>query len=383
MLEDQDSADGEQYESDERGKGVPTRARWRIIEVGSLAGRSRWEATHVAGFDPWNGDLRRAGDRGTDDSRHLIGRRIGRRRPSGCLLVGHLLDRGRRFAPGLRIREWLLESESTEVVAKRTGVRVSSRRILEHEPLDDRDKSGGQVIDELTKRGRLIVHLFVRDRYSVLPGEGHCPSDHLVHHNAERVQVASRVGLSTLGLLGREVGGGSHHRTGLSQVRLGRTVHETRDAEVGDFHHPVRTDENVGRLDVAMGDAGLVRETKSRGNLTCDFARLTGIQPPTTLQHVSQCAALDELHGDEVGALELAPVIDVDNVGVTQACCGLRLPAESLHELWIDSELWEQHLHRDVAVQEKIMGQENISHAPAAHPPPHGVALVDDRRVGT
>ena len=49
-------------------------------------------------------------------------------------------------------------------------------------------------------------------------GERRDAGDHLVEHDAERVHVAAAVDREALRLLGREVGGGAHHRAGLGEA---------------------------------------------------------------------------------------------------------------------------------------------------------------------
>ena len=191
-------------------------------------------------------------------------------------------------------------------------------------------------------------------RHRVLAGERRLAGHHLVHHDAERVEVAARVGLRALGLLGREVRRGAHDRAGLGEVRLGGRVHGPGDAEVGDLHLAVRTDQDVGRLDVAVGEPGLVGEPERGGDLGGDLGGLLGGEPLVGLQDLGERATLHVLHRDEVGAFVLAPVVDVDDVGVAEVGGGLGLAAEALDEVGVDRELGEQDLDRDLAVEQLV-----------------------------
>ena len=83
---------------------------------------------------------------------------------------------------------------------------------------------------------RRVVHVLVGDGHRVVAGEGRPAADHLVEHDAERVEVAAGIDGEALRLLGREVGGGAHDRAGLGQVCSVARAHGPGDAEVGDLH---------------------------------------------------------------------------------------------------------------------------------------------------
>ena len=111
-------------------------------------------------------------------------------------------------------------AESAQVVAQRGRTRIPGLGVLGEQLGHDRLERAGHVGDDLDERLRCVVDLLVGDAHRVLAGERRLAGHHLVHHDAERVEVAARVGLGALGLLGREVGGGSHDRADLGEVRL-------------------------------------------------------------------------------------------------------------------------------------------------------------------
>ena len=129
----------------------------------------------------------------------------------------------------------------------------------------------------------------------------------------------------------------AHHRTGLGQVRLGGRVHGPGDAEVGDLHLAVRSDQDVGRLDVAVGEPGLVGEAERSGDLARDLGSLLGGELLVRLEDLGEGAALHVLHGDEVGAFVAAPVVDVDDVGMAEVGGRLGFAAEPFDEVRVDA----------------------------------------------
>ena len=167
----------------------------------------------------------------------------------------------------------LAVAEPAQVVAQLLGGRVALLGLLGQQLDDDRLERPGHVGDELVERLRRVVHLLVGDGHRVVAAERRPAGDHLVQHDAERVEVAARIGLRALGLLGREVGGRAHHRADLGEVLLGGRVHRPGDAEVGDLHLPAGADEDVGRLDVAVHDAVAVGEAERGGDVAGDLGR--------------------------------------------------------------------------------------------------------------
>ena len=275
----------------------------------------------------------------------------------------------------------LVAAEATKVVTQRSGRRVAHRRILGEQFGDDGLVGAGDVGDDLHERLRRVVDLLVGDADRVLARERRPARDHLVHHDAERVQVAARIGLRTLGLLGGEVGGGAHDRADLGEVGLGGRVHRPGDAEVGDLHLAVRADEDVRRLDVAVGHVVVVGEAERGGHFAGDLGRLLGGELLVRRQDLGEGAALHLFHGDEVGAFVLAPVVHADDVRVREAGRRLRLATETLDEVGIGGELGKQHLDRHLAVEEQVARGEDVGHASAPDPFVDLISVIDDRRL--
>jgi hypothetical protein len=129
-----------------------------------------------------------------------------------------------------------------------------------------------------------------------------------------------------------------------------------------------------------VGDVVVVGEAECRGDLAGDLGGLFGRELLVGREDLGERSTLHLLHDDEVGALELAPVVDVDDVRVRQAGGRLRLTAEPLDEVGVGGELGEQHLDRDLAVEQEVARGEHVGHAAASDPFVDLVTVVDDRR---
>ena len=108
------------------------------------------------------------------------------------------------------------------------------------------------------------------------------------------------------------------------------------DAEVGDLHPALVVDDDVLRLDVAVDDVLAMREAQRLEDLHGDRDQQCSGRSGAYLTMISLSGPpLEVLHGDVVGALGLAPVVDLDDVGVVEAGRAARLAAEALHELLV------------------------------------------------
>src|SRR5674476_1693191 len=98
---------------------------------------------------------------------------------------------------------------------------------------------------------RQLVNVLIADRESVRPIEGRKAHERLVHHDAERVEIAPSIDELSHRLLGTHVVRRAHRTTarGEAAVKARR-----RDAEVGDERVAIVVEENVVGLHVAMHD---------------------------------------------------------------------------------------------------------------------------------
>ena len=166
--------------------------------------------------------------------------------------------------------------------------------------------------------------------------------------------------------------GGAHHRAGLGDLRDAGAG----DPEIGDDRLALGVDDHVLRLEVAVDDAVAVGEARRLQHLADQPHRLLGGEPG--VDQLLQGAPLHVLHRDVVGALELAAVVDGDDVGVLEPRRGFRLAAEPLDELAVLGEAAVQDLQRDPALKVSVVGEPDVRHPSRADPLQHPVTPVDD-----
>ena len=111
-------------------------------------------------------------------------------------------------------------------------------------------------------------------------------SHHLVEHRAKAEDVGPAVDRAPLGLLGRHVRRRADRRAlvGERDRPRGRRVviwlEQLRDAEVEHFHVAGRRDHDIGRLQIAMDDAGAVSFRQRVGDPRREFQRLSTAGSP-------------------------------------------------------------------------------------------------------
>ena len=215
---------------------------------------------------------------------------------------------------------------------------------------------------QLAGQTRAAVDMLDRDGDRRLAVIGRTPGQHLIHHDAERINVAAIVDHRALGLLRRDI---MHRAERLARERVLRCA-DPGDAEVRDLDAAVLEDQNVVRLDVAMDDAASVRVLKRLGDLHRKMQRLAPIERPLALHILLEGNALDQFHDDVIHTAGAGDVVHADDVGMRKHRNGLRFRLEPTAELLIARKLLLEDLDRDKAVQAVIQRLIDLRHATGA-----------------
>ena len=133
------------------------------------------------------------------------------------------------------------------------------------------------------------------------------------------------------GLFGRQVVGGAED--GVAVVLLGErlfvVVEEAGQAEVEDLDDAGAVHEQVGRLDVAVDQAGLVGVLQAEGGLMDVVGGANRVKRAAALDQVLEADAVDVLHDEEVEFAVPVHVVGADDVGMAQLGDGLGLAVEA------------------------------------------------------
>lgn len=166
------------------------------------------------------------------------------------------------------------------------------------------------------------------DRLWSLPGKRRPPGQHLVEHDAQRPQIAPPVDVGAGGLLRRHVGHRPKRRPGLRQSHL---VDQLGDAEVENLDQAIGGDDQVGRLDVPMDDAGVVGLPQPLRGLDGDVERVWNREPPPVDPLFERLADVvghrdEDLGIGDIAFRDLPHLVDGADVRVVERGGQLRLP---------------------------------------------------------
>ncbi len=162
-------------------------------------------------------------------------------------------------------------------------------------------------------------------------------------------------------LFGRHVLRRPHHHSG-----AGQRIHilaRSQDAEIEDRRQPVRPDENVSRLDVAMNEPSCVDEIQAGTELAHQRQQLVPGQRPALAKVGGQSAAFELFHHDEGSPLHRTHRIHRDDVRVFQARGQSRFALEPGDQLRIPRQLAGQNLDRDLSIQLQIVSEVDGAHS--------------------
>jgi hypothetical protein len=81
-------------------------------------------------------------------------------------------------------------------------------------------------------------------------------------------------------------------------------------------------------------------------------------------QQLGRVGAIDVVHRKPQPALELAPVVQADDVRVPQCCCQVGLPVEPFAILRVGRYIGRQDLERVTARQPRVLGQVELTDLP-------------------
>jgi len=217
------------------------------------------------------------------------------------------------------------------------------------------------------ERHRRFGNLLLQHRNRRIGSERQRTRQQAVEHHANGIEVSTPVDFLAEHLLRRHEGRRAHHPA--VHGHLIGAAH-ARDAEVHDLHHPVGRDHDVGRLHVAVHDAGVVRVLEADEDLFDDFSGAFDRQRADALGHLLERLPCHELHHHQEIAVGAEQLVDGRDLRVIELGENGRLGAEPLDDFRV-GQVGIEGLDGNVAVQRLVDGTIHDSRAAAAN-------LLDD-----
>ena len=190
-----------------------------------------------------------------------------------------------------------------------------------------------------------------------MPSSARCPGEELVENEAERVDVAPRRDLLPGELLRRHVGRCSG---------ANRFARRAGEPEVGDADLAAAVEHDVGGLEIAVDDVALVRRGEARADLPRDLERAIFGKSSDALQQRGQILAVDVLHRQERGAVDLVDVVDAADVRVRDLPRHPHFGVQLRQSRWIAIDIRRQELQRDRLSELQVVCAVDLAHAAAA-----------------
>jgi hypothetical protein len=218
--------------------------------------------------------------------------------------------------------------------------------------------------------------------------EGPLPGQRFIEHHAKREQIAARIELAALDVLGRHVRDLALDDAG---GRAPAAAGGAGDAEVGELDLTCGADQHVGGRYVAVHDAGPTGRVA-----VCMFERgrhvggqqrdALGVQQDALLgvvaEQPAQVEPVDQLEREVVALIRDAEVQHLHDVAVPQRGGEARLGQKAFHELQVGLERRQDALDAHVlreAARPATYRHEGLGHAAGAKPA-HGLKGTKRRR---
>ncbi len=232
-----------------------------------------------------------------------------------------------------------------------------------------REKSRGRLrLASVTGRGESFM-IAERIDIGVSPRERPHTRRHLVQEHAEREDIRPLVDRLPFRLLRRHISDCADDATVAGQHSRGhaRFGHEARvflqlgETEIEDLHAAVARDHDVGRLQIAMRDAALMRGADRVGERNREREQAVEWQAIVGDQ-IRKRLPIDELEREKRNAVDFLDRVDSDDVGVVQGGSRARLTLEAFAAVGVPGELTSQDLESHPALKSGVVSEVDLAH---------------------
>ena len=191
-------------------------------------------------------------------------------------------------------------------------------------------------------------------------GERQAPGQHFEEHDTERPDVRAFVGALPDDLFGCHVRDRADRRSGAGDGGLTGQLGET---EVDELHVAASRHHDIGGLDVAVNDAGIVRCRETARDLRDDGRRFVEAQR-TACDPLSKRLAVVVCHRQKHSALgRFVDLVDRADVRVIQRGGRLRFVNEPRLGVGVFGHGQRQELQRDEPLEPQVFGFVHLPHA--------------------
>ena len=205
--------------------------------------------------------------------------------------------------------------------------------------------------------------------------KGHAPRDHLIEADAERVEVAARVGRFSLRVFRRNIVHGTH---GFLRECLGRG--RAGNAEVRELHLTVARNNHVLRLHIAVHNALPVHFAEAVCDLNRNADGLLLFELALLADVLLQRDAVHKLHDNVVDAVRVLDLVDIDEIRMIDFGGCQRFLRKAANKVLVAVIFLLQDFDGDCALQFVTESAIHFRHAAGAD---YGLNLIAILQIGT
>ena len=213
------------------------------------------------------------------------------------------------------------------------------------------------------RQHRIRTQNGLQHRCPVVPVERPPAGEHLVEDHGQRPDVGAAVHRPPRRLLGAHVRHSPHHRPRIHEW----SVMNLRDAEVEHLRRAVGQHDDVGRLDVEVHDAGVVRVLESARDLQRDRERFVEGETSASDPLLQRLAFVQRHRDEQLSVAGLADSVNRANVGVIERRRRPGFRDEPRLRPRIDAERRRQELERHVTSEPLVARFVHDAHAAGAN----------------
>ena len=202
------------------------------------------------------------------------------------------------------------------------------------------------------------------------------PREHVVKHQAQRIEVTSDRYFATFQLFRGHVRGRAGADILITRRKIGR---EAGESEVGDADGAAPVNHHVVRLEVAVEHPFVVGGGQSHTKLPRNLDGLVLGKAPDLSNQSGQILAVNVLHGEEVLALNFPDVIDPADVGMRNLAGHADLIVEALEPARMIGQIPRQKLQGHRLAEFQIVGSVDFAHAAFAQQSDDAIAFGQHR----
>ena len=155
--------------------------------------------------------------------------------------------------------------------------------ILRRRPQHERVQARAEAGNDVRRRRNRVVDVTVGDLDRDFVGIGLSAGEHLIEHDADRVQIGARIGSGPGHELGSDIADGADQR-----LRRRRRGHGTRQTEVGELDLTIGAQEHIVGLEVTVDNARRMHGLQRGEDCVEDDDRLPGGEGAAVLELTAQ-----------------------------------------------------------------------------------------------